>query len=314
MKRYMIFLLTALLMLCLCCAALAEELPIGSTGISITLTSDFQEESLDAEDIADGAVWYRYNDDLDVVAYVYDTDSTLAELVEAEQADSTNSEAGYCSGTLDGLQFGYAAFEDSDDYGSYLCVYYFTVVDGREVDICFFMDSSDDGDEAVGIMNTLRYNGTADNAAAVPAASAAASETAGTAIGSTRLSVVLGTGYTADELTSEDIADDMVNCWYSDSLMIVAYAWTADADSAEEILAQLQEEGTYDQTGVTEINGLPFAYAVSAEDIDGVNYTEIDYLTVLDGQEIQIGFLMLTEENETASVEAANVMNSVALN
>ena len=55
MKK-LILCVTLILALLLCGAALADEVSIGSTGITLTLPSGYEEYDLESDEIADGAV------------------------------------------------------------------------------------------------------------------------------------------------------------------------------------------------------------------------------------------------------------------
>ena len=319
MKK-LVLTLTMILALLICGTALASGVTLGNTGITLTLPSGYQEDTLDSEDISEGAVGCWIGSRLVVIAYVADDDATLDEVLTDYASESGTVGSGYCSSPLGGLTFAYVVYEESDTDGTYYGADYFTVVDGRLVDICFFAESEDDLQLAEDIMSTLKYSG---NAATVTVAEpvapsetdeAVAAEAGRTMLGNTRVSIELPSGYMANQLTEDDTLNDEVNEWYSDTLFIMVYVYAADGATPETIEASLASEG-YSTHGVTTLtsSGLTCAYGVYNGEESGTGYTVISYMTVVDDQVVQLAFMMTDDDVAVGSAAAAQIMESMAV-
>ena len=84
-----------------------------------------------------------------------------------------------------------------------------------------------------------------------------------------------------DELTQEDIADDMVCFYYNDDVDFAVYSYPAEGYTLEEIVEETTNDDSYDQMGITTINDVETAYFVESEDsIYYVEYMIIENDTV----------------------------------
>ena len=305
MKKLIAALVLLMVLVSACGLALAGEVSLGSTGLTLTLPSGWQEDSLDATDIAEGALCYWYNDTLDMAVYLSDADVTLDEMVEECRDDNEITEAGYVSGQPGGLSFGYFVYPITDDQDVYYAVEYFAVNGSQMLEIIFYMDDTSSTSQAESILRTLKAAGST--------ASAAQTTVTGdsVAIGTTGLRLTLPTGFVEDALTQEDIADDMVAYWYSDLLDIIVYEEDGEGVTDSDVMEELQEEGIT-QYGTTEMpSGIDFVYAVLSYTEDNETLVEVAYYTVTDNKLVSILFVMTDAEKEAASAQSAAIIETV---
>ena len=313
MKKLIAALAVLTALLCACGLAFADEITLGSTGLTLTLPSGWQQDSLDATDISDGALCYWYNDDMDLVAYLNSTDETLAELVADDQADSEIIEAGYVSGQPGGLSFGYSLYRDTDSEGTYYGMDYFTVSGGQVLEIIFFMDDTSYVSQAESILRTLKGTGTASSSQAGGSSAAASQSAAGSVtVGSSGLSIVLSSGFAQESLTQDDISDGIVAYWYSDLLDLVVYEEDSQGILMSELLAELQQDSEYSQSGTTTMpSGIEFVYGVASYTQDGESLVAIEYYTVTGNELVTFQFIMLEADKSVASSQAAAIIETV---
>jgi len=307
MKKF-VSLLLSFILLTVSCSALASTISVGNTGLTLSISNDFDEDSLTQDDINDGIVGYWYNDNIDLAIIVNDDDYTVDDLLSYYSSDNTVTKSGIISNGPAGLRFGYIQYSDTDDNGDkYYGIEYFTEYSGSLIEFCFYMYSTRYSSEAESIMQTLSAYG---NTSYVSGASYS-NPSGSIALGNTGLSFSLPSGYTTEQLTSEDIADDMVGYWCTDYLDVILYVYSSGYSSLNEIQSDLAAESDVVSSGITTMsNGMSYAYCV-IQDPEDTEYTEIDYITLYRNDTVHIIFAMYTDEAAEASAEAAQIMDSI---
>ena len=149
-----IALLTALLLLCLGCTALAETLTIGTTDYTLEI-GEMEADELTLEDLADDMVGYYYGDEFDLALWQFDAEgATLDELLAYYEDDEAVTECGTTE--INGIEAIYLTGSDTEASGyAYLYVDYLLLFDGDIVQISFYMDDAAASQAAADVMNTL---------------------------------------------------------------------------------------------------------------------------------------------------------------
>jgi len=127
-------------------------------------------------------------------------------------------------------------------------------------------------------------------------------------VGDSGLKLTLPEYMISEALTAEDIADDMVAYYYNDDMDLVFYQYDAEGVTLAEVLESVQDDESLSQFGSTTINDIEFVYMVGEETDDEGTYVYIDYVTVVNGNIVEILFFF---DDTSVSQKTADVMNTI---
>lgn len=300
MKRMIPLLLCVMLLQITCFAADGVKTKIGNTGLYITLPSDFEEDKLSKDDIADGMIHYWIGDRFDLAIYTETADYSVNDLLDSYLEEVTAIKSGVMPGWQKGFDLGYISYAESEDGEKYYVAEYFTVLRGECIDFCFFTESRSDFAAIESIMGTLSLS--ANSIEAVN------TSTDRISVGKTGLTFCIPVDYEEVELSAEDIADDMIGYWLTDYNDICVYVYDSGCDSLDEIVSEISGDDDIAAYGTTSIEtGREFVYYIMQDD----ELTTIYYLTLSGRDTVEFMFCMYNESMVEGSTEAAQIIESI---
>jgi len=152
MKKFLAILMCLMM---LAYTALADaKLYIDETDLFLMMPDNWYEDTLTQDDIDDGMVGYYYCDTLDMGIYVDDLEGWTLDEVLASYVEDNPLESGKTQ--INGRDFGYAVYEETDEDGTYYAIFYLTEYNDLLITFAFWMADPSASQQAADILNTLQ--------------------------------------------------------------------------------------------------------------------------------------------------------------
>ena len=252
------------------------QLQLGSSNYSVSIPGTYRNGEVTIEEVQANQVAYYYSPDSDMDFDIYqfprpDPEMSLEEYTKKSADDFNGSNAhtrkinGIQVGTYlsrefyDGIEYDVMAalIEDGDDY----------------VEVVFWLDGENAGQEASAILNTLSEVQTFD-----------------LQLGTLPFCLSVPVGYRLDE--EETVGDRQLWYYLSDNspLDFDVYQWKKDGDTLEKYA--IEEAGKYEAEHVDyrTVNDIFLAYYYSYEEDEGRMYSVINYLFEDGDQFMKVSF------------------------
>ena len=270
------------------------QLQLGSSNYSVSIPGTYRNGEVTIEEVQANQVAYYYSPDSDMDFDIYqfprpDPEMSLEEYTKKSADDFNGSNArtrrinGIEVGTYlsrefyDGIEYDVMAalIEDGDDY----------------VEVVFWLDGENAGQEASAILNTLSEVQTFD-----------------LQLGTLPFCLSVPVGYRLDE--EETVGDRQLWYYLSDNspLDFDVYQWKKDGDTLEKYA--IEEAGKYEAEHVDyrTVNDIFLAYYYSYEEDEGRMYSVINYLFEDGDQFMKVSFWL---DGEIAVRQADRIVSTL---
>jgi len=272
------------------------QLQLGSSGYAVIVPRTFQNGEVTIDEVQANQVAYYYSPstamDFDIYQYPRPhPELNLTEYTKKIAADFNGGSAR--TRMINGIEVG--TYKSREVYGGIeYDVMAALMEEGSDcIEIVFWLDGENAEQEATAILNTL-----------------SAVETFDLKLGTSPYYLSVPVGYKAGELSEEDLAEDLVGYYYSESspLDFDVYQWAKDGDTLEKFAIEEAQSYEAEHVDYRSVNDILLASYYSYEEDQGQMYSVANYIFENGDELMEVSFWL---DGEIAVKQADRILSTL---